>query len=125
MSKYSDDKKAEVMAALMAGQSVSAIARDYDIPKGTVSGWKKKVEPFYDIPEQNATQKGEIGDLILNYLRANLKALEQQVELFSEKDWLREQSASEAAVLHGVLTDKAIRLLEALGRAADGNDTES
>jgi transposase-like protein len=31
------------VAALLEGQSVSSVAKEYDIPKGTVSNWKKAV----------------------------------------------------------------------------------
>ncbi len=34
---YSIGLKAAAMAALLEGQSVSAVAKEYDIPKGTVS----------------------------------------------------------------------------------------
>lgn len=111
MSKYSDETKAAVIAALLAGQSVSAVAKEYDIPKGTVSSWKTR-----DVAGV-ATQKAEIGDLLIEYLTENLKTLRRQAELFRTEEWLMDQPASDAAVLHGVLTDKAVRLLEALSAA--------
>ncbi len=36
------------------------------------------------------------------------------VEFFRDEDWLYKQDASELTVLHGVVSDKTIRLLEAL-----------
>lgn len=39
---YSAELRAAVMAALLAGQSVSSVAREYNIPKGTVAGWKRQ-----------------------------------------------------------------------------------
>lgn len=120
---YSDDLKAAVMAQLLQGQSVSSIATEYDIPKGTVSGWKRKAkEHAADSPlASDATQKEEIGQLLVDYLRANLDALRAQSEVFADRDWLKDQEASELAVLHGVMTDKAVRLLEALaGADVDG-----
>lgn len=118
-SKYDDDTKAAVMAALLQGQSVTRVAKDYDIPKGTVSGWKKKAEQAAgDSLEQIPTQKrgGEerIGELLLEYIQQNVQALRAQAEQFSDEQWLKKQSASEVATLHGVMTDKAVRLLEAL-----------
>lgn len=117
---YSEETKAAVMAALLSGQSLNAVARQYDIPKGTINGWKRRAEgiPQVGSPEQ---QK-EIGELLLDYLRASLATLKKQVEFFSDPQWLKEQSASELAVLHGVATDKAIRLLEALGRGEESKE---
>jgi transposase-like protein len=106
---YSAELRATVMAALLSGQSVSQIAREYHLPKGTVTSWKTRKTGL-----KNATQKSDIGDLVLKYLRTNLEALTSQAEMFKKHAWLSKQSASEVAVLHGVMTDKAIRLLEAL-----------
>lgn len=110
MRQYSDELKAQVLAALLQGQSINAVAREYKIPKGTVSNWKNR----YKGPK-DGTQKKEIGELILEYLAANLAALRVQAEVFSDPEWLEKQSAESVAVLHGVMTDKAVRLLEAFG----------
>ena len=117
MSKYSEDTKAAVMSALLTGQSVSSIAKQYNIPKGTVSAWKNRGVT------QKATQKraDDIGELIISYLQTNLRALQIQAEAFSDKQWLAKQDASDVAVLHGVMTDKAVRLLEAMS-AGDDSD---
>jgi transposase-like protein len=40
MNRYDESTKAAVMGALLAGQSISSVAREYQIPKGTVSEWK-------------------------------------------------------------------------------------
>jgi transposase-like protein len=108
--QYGDEIKAQVIAALMEGQSIRQVAEQYHIPKSTVAEWKNQ-----DV-RTDRTQKKEIGELLTDYLRANLEALRSQVEVFSDKDWLKKQDASSVAVLHGVMTDKAIRLLEAMSK---------
>lgn len=113
--EYTNETKAAVMAALLSGQSVSSVADEYGIPRGTVAGWSSKARK--EAPLLPNTKKEEIGDLIVGYLHANLKALESQSQVFANQEWLKKQSASELAVLHGVMTDKAVRLLEALTRA--------
>ena len=122
-TEYAPETKAAVMAALLAGQSVSSVAKEYSIPKGTVSGWKQKAANIAAGVVPDTTQKDEIGELLLDYLRTSLKSLKAQAEHFGNKSWLTTQEADQLAVLHGVQTDKAIRLLEALtsadGRAAD------
>jgi len=121
MAKYSDEQKAAVLAALLTGQSVSSIAREYNMPKGTVSAWKNRGVT------KKATQKraDDIGELLISYLKSNLATLEKQSGFFGDQDWLRKQNASEAAVLHGVMTDKAVRLLEALSKNNAADDTAS
>lgn len=120
--KYSNETKAAVLAALMTGQSVSSVAKEYRIPKGTVSSWWSRSGGVAEL----ATQKeGAIGDLLLDYLQENLKALRFQAVKFQDQTWLNRQSASDAAVLHGVMTDKAVRLIEAMSNAANNTDPDS
>lgn len=113
---YSDEQKAAVMAALLAGQSVSQVAKEYKIPEGTVKAWSSRTDRAQPVA---TPKKAEIGELLVEYLRENLTTLRAQSEAFRDPVWLREQGASELAVLHGVLTDKTVRLLEAMG--GDGN----
>jgi len=115
MKKYTNETRAAVMAALLSGQSICSVAKEYNIPKGTVSYWKKNGGP------NNQTQKKDIGDLLVKYLETNLEALQAQAEAFKNTEWLAKQNAADAAVLHGVMTDKAVRLLEALSNAASNN----
>lgn len=103
------------MAALLEGQSVSSVAKEYRIPKGTVSNWKRKAQAEAAGVQPDRTQKSRIGDLLVEYLEANLKALRTQAEAFTDKEWLMKQDAASAATLHGVMTDKAVRLIEAFG----------
>ena len=121
MSKYSDETKAAVMAALLTGQSVSSVAREYSIPRGTVAGWSSRLNSS-DLSNVSNTKKAEIGDLLTDYLRETIITLKEQAVFFRDPTWLEKQGASELAVLHGVQTDKAIRLLEAFG---DDSDTEA
>ncbi len=115
--QHSPEVRAAVIAALLEGQSIHQVAREYKIPRTTVRRWNQEGGP------SNGPQKKEIGELILDYLRANLETLYVQAQHFRDKNWLGRQSAENLAVLHGVMTDKAIRLLEAYGRAEDDSGT--
>lgn len=109
---HTDATKAAALAALLEGQSVNQVARAYKLPVGTVKKWSaaRKIEPV--------EHQKEIGELLLEYLRENLITLRAQAVLFRDPNWMAKQDAGEVAVLHGVLTDKAVRLFEALGNAA-------
>jgi len=119
--KYRNETRAQVLAALLAGQSVRSVAKEYRIPQGTVATWKRSLNHTLD--HTNDTQKKEMGELIIDYLRDNLTTLRTQLRVFGDATWLAKQAASEAAVLHGVLADKGIRLLEAL--AGDEEDSQA
>jgi transposase-like protein len=115
---HSDETKAAVMAALLAGQSIAAVAETYHIPEGTVKYWSANLDRTEYQPEP--TTKKEIGELIIGYLSDLLITLRAQLKVYADEKWLRQQSASEVAVLHGVLADKGIRLLEALAGDEEG-----
>ena len=115
---YDESTKAAVMAALLAGQAVSEVAAQYKIPESTLRSWKLRHSEVASVGQKKKT---EIGDLLLEYLKATLRTLIIQAEHFGDKTWLAKQEAQQLAVLHGVATDKAIRLLEAL---ADSTDTD-
>jgi transposase-like protein len=118
MTPYPADIKAAAMAALLTGQSVSAIAAQYNIPEGTLWSWRNR--DLNANHASDASQRKTIGELLEEYLRASLQTLKAQVEIFADREWLQKQDASELAVLHGVCTDKAIRLLESLAPTEAG-----
>src|SRR5262249_14728366 len=69
------------------------------------------------VAPDGTTKKEEIGRLLIEYLRTNLETLSLQSMMFRDPTWLAKQSAEGVAVLHGVLTDKTTRLLQALSAA--------
>lgn len=109
--EYDEATKAAVMAALMDGQSVSSVAKEYKIPKGTVKYWRAQMNPT---PLVDPQKRDRIGELIIAGLEAKLVAIKAMADVFADKDWIRLQPASEVAVLFGVVSDKAFRVLEAL-----------
>ncbi len=116
--KYAPEVKAAVLAALLAGQRVSDVAEKYKMPRATVSAWKCLQNNGTSLATLTAEKKETIGELLFGYLKENLRALRVQSQVFQDKDWLKSQGAAELGTLHGIQTDKAVRLLEAL----DGGD---
>jgi transposase-like protein len=120
---YSEETKAAVLAALLEGQSVSQAAKDYNIPTGTVKSWKNRQEQNGGADNATvATRKKEISDLVIELLETHLRAAIGIANAIDE-EYIKEQGASEVAVLLGVINDKVFRMLEALGRA-ENNTTD-
>lgn len=114
MGDYSDEVKAKALAALLAGQAPAQVAATFGIPIGTLKSWKSRQRNAGGVATVATDKKERIGELLLEYLEEGLTTLREQVKVFRDPTWLKDQSASEAAVLHGVIADKQIRLLEAL-----------
>jgi len=105
---HSDRVKAAAIAALLAGGTVCGVAREHNLPKGTVSGWTRQV--------RSVRPKKEIADLIASYLRELLTALTTLAKSCADREWLTKQDARELAVLFGVMADKALVVLAAIVR---------
>lgn len=119
---HSDETRAAVMAALLAGQGVNEVAATYKLDPSVVSRWRSQTPA--DQLQQLATKKAhDFGELLGDYLADSLLTLREQVRFFRNGDWLKEQSASELGTLHGIVADKAVRLLEAAERAASASET--
>ncbi len=106
---YSDEVKAAALADLVL-LGPGATAAKYGIAPGTIRSWLSRERSTVV-----ATLKREqIGALAAAYLEANLQALTAQAYVTSDPDYIKRQSAESLAILHGVMADKSIRLLEAL-----------
>lgn len=121
--KHSDQTRAAVIAALLAGQGVNEVAREYDINPSLVSRWKKTI-PEKELQQLAIQKKETIGDLVERHLRASLEACVKVAEQANNADWLSKQSSDSLAVFYGVLSDKSIRLLEAGQRAQERANSE-
>lgn len=121
-TKIPEEVKAAALADLVL-MSPSAVAAKYHLNPKTVSVWKVRELPatLTITTELVVQKKDRIGALALEYLEANLNALTAQAYVTSDPNYINRQPAGELAVLHGVLADKSIRLLEALQpRDAEG-----
>lgn len=110
-NEYDEATKAAVMAALLMGQSINYVAKEYKIPRGTVATWSRNLQRDHSV----STEKRErIGNLIIDNVEAELSTMIAMQNVFTDEKWLRKQRASELAVLYGVIKDKNMRVLEAL-----------
>lgn len=115
---HSDETKAAVMAALISGQGVNEVAREYKLDSGLVSRWKQGLSTA-ELQQVAVENSRRIEGLLLGYLEANLAALKAQSTLAGDVNYLKQFPPQQLAVLHGVMADKAVRLIEAASAATD------
>jgi transposase len=118
---YSPEVKSRVLAALMAGQSVTDAAKQFRVSKSRVSEWKSELTR-QEIEQIRTTKKERLIDLIESHLTASLKGATKVAQQADNDNWLNKQSADQLAIFYGVLSDKAFRLVEVAGRVF--NDSE-
>lgn len=114
------ETKAAVLGALLAGQSVDEVAKEFKLPPGTVKRWKHESQ---NLEREPGTR---IRELLTTYLETTLETLTiHQEGVFRDREWLATQNAADLAVLHGVVNDKAVRLLQALQSGQDDENGDS
>lgn len=128
--EYNNETKAAVLAALMEGQSINAVAKAYKIPKGTVSSWQKREgEKLDEVRHDAASQlsggqaKTEIGGLFATYLTTSLMSLIGMAKVMGDQAYLKTQGIEGIAMGFGVMTDKVVRVVEAMNRDKSESDT--
>jgi transposase-like protein len=123
---YSDQQKAAVLSALLAGQGVTDVARSFGIPEGTVKSWWSRQRNGENVATVATPKREVIGEMLVGYLEETIATMRAQLKVFADESYIKKQSAADAAVLHGVIADKGFRLLEALdGGNADGDEEEA
>lgn len=104
------------LADLAAGEGVAATARKFGVDEATVRRWRDQA---FGSKAPHATaltpaRQADLGEEVFGYLEDCLTTLRHQLVVFGDAAWLKKQNAHDAAILHGVIADKTVRLLAAL-----------
>ena len=107
------ETRAAVLAALLEGQNVSQVAREFHIDRATVIQWRRAagIDTSHSVSQEKSDQ---IGELVLRHVASSLRALEALAGVTTNREWLEKQSAENVAVFYGVVADKSHRVLAAL-----------
>lgn len=114
---YNSEARAAVLAAILSGSSLREISRAMHIPETTVARWRDQAGIGPKPPDPRLLgeeKKADLGERVGDYLDDILVSLRAQAIHTRDPDWLARQDAGQLAILHGVLADKAVRLLGAL-----------
>lgn len=109
--------KAAALAELLTGGNVRAVARRFGVSHSALIQWRDAAG-LKNVALVKSEKQDELGELIAQYLRANIAALTAQAQQYADTTWLKQQNAHDAAILHGVLFDKCVDLLARAVRAA-------
>jgi transposase-like protein len=113
MSTYSEATKAMVLAQLAMGGTVNGVSHELGIPRTTVRRWRTEAGDLIR-PSVDPKKDSALGSLLADYLAGGLDSLTAQTKAFADSTWLRQQSARDLALLHGISFDKVFRVLAAV-----------
>lgn len=111
-TEHPAEVRAAVTAALLAGQGVSELARQYKLDHSVISKWKASLSPE-TITEIHRKKGERIDNLVFECLCTTLEALRAIAANAAKDSYIQKQPANELAVLYGVMADKTVRILEA------------
>lgn len=114
LHKRPDSERATVMTMILTGQSVTYISEALGIPLQTVWRWKQEFPKW--AAEFSEEEKGRITLLVLRNLSSTFVTLDR-IQDAVDKEFIQRQTAEGLGVLYGVLSDKAVRILEAMQAA--------
>ena len=114
---HSDETKAAVLAALLAGQSVHAVAAQYAVDRTTVRRWR--LAAGMERPLVPPKKAEEVAEQLVSLILESLTTLQALQRAFRDPAWIAQQSAADLAVLYGVSFDKAYHLAAALQATPD------
>jgi hypothetical protein len=104
-----------VLVDLLTGHGVCGVAVRHGLSKSVVSRWKAEI-PAVELEQVGTKKREQFADAVSGCVTANLESLTAQARAASDPDWIRQQSAKDLAMLHGVMFDKSLRILGATMR---------
>lgn len=105
---HSDELRAQVIAAMVAGDSVSGVARRFGIDKSIVSRWAADATVA---TTPRARTREELGELIYDAVAATLRSLIARADATGSANWIQKQSAADLAQLAATDWDRIIRMV--------------
>lgn len=105
--------KAAVLASILLGQPVAAIAVQYNLPYQTVYNWKEA----FDLTSP-VNRRDRLSENLMIFIEQEIKNMVAISIATSDTDWIRDQTASELADYISVKHNSLMRVLEAFGKAS-------
>ena len=108
-SPHPPEVRAAVVSALVSGQQLSKVCKQYGVSRSTALFWRNA--DFGSVQPMHAHTRESVGRLILDTVIDSLEALRVQARVIGREDWVEKQSAAELAELRKVEWDRLLRLL--------------
>ena len=107
---YSDQQRAEALARVLSGETVSGVARDMGIERTSLQKWLSRKR---DIVNAVVTvQKPSLLILLGDYLEQNLGTMRHQAARMGERAWIEAQTTPDLISSHDHLGRRLVSILD-------------
>jgi transposase-like protein len=111
--------RAQVVAAVLAGESISEVARRFGVDKSSVIRWAAAMQP---VEPTVARTREALSELIWDAVAETLKSLIARAAVTGQADWIEKQSAADLAQLGATEWDRIIRMVSGFRPVDDEPD---
>lgn len=110
---HSNEVKAAAVAAVLAGESVSSVAKQFGVSRAAIVEWRDKTGITGEVTPVAQQKKHDLGMQVYGLLEDSIAHLRFQLRVTADEEWIKRQTANDLAIYHGVIADKTVRLLAA------------
>ena len=110
----SPELRAQIIAALLSGKAVNAIARQFSLTPSTVSSIHKTLTPEQTV-QVRTDSRSRLDDLLVEAVAANLAAQRFILDAICDAPYLKQHDPEKVGSLFGQIGDRAVRILEIAG----------
>ena len=118
---YDTKTKSAAIEAVLGGQEIAFVAKEFDIPHQTLRSWMRRAQIKIEKVKPSPANEDKIGGLLIRLVEAELEGMEAVVKLLLDEDWLKAQRADNVAALYALVSDKNMQKIEAMSATPDDN----
>lgn len=109
-----DDVKQAIAADLIAGERPLDIANMRGVSLSTITRVKQKYLSAEMLSKMEADKVAVLGDLMILSLEAGIEATVRIANVTKDEGWLKLQEAGDLGKMYGIISDKIVRVAEAM-----------
>jgi hypothetical protein len=130
-TRLTEEEKSAIIAMILCGHNNEYISQQTRVYPEVINKVRKRVPPALidnsqvnieenkNLREKLLAKYNSVEYLVAKHLEVSLKGATAIAEKAMDAEWLHKQNAAELGTLYGILTDKSIRVLDALARRDD------
>lgn len=109
-----EEVKMAIASELAAGEKPIDLANKYNCSLATVTRAKQKYLTPDMLAKMEAEKAAVLGDLMILSLESGIEATVRIANTTKDDGWLRTQNAGDLGKMYGIISDKVVRVAEAM-----------
>ena len=119
--KYDDETRARAIARVLAGETISGVARDMGITRTCLQNWigpHQQAVTVMAVAEWKPTLLNDVGEV----LHLGYAALKKHFTLYADDEWIRNQTAQTLLDATRTIGGRVVYIMDRLGGVPAGGE---